>query len=244
MLLNSVLSVLLLVFIALSSLGLFVIAAFIWLVTKPFDKRLRLLHLFACFWASIYVWITPYWRVKYIDTHLIDPRRTYVIISNHQSLLDILVAFGLFVHFKWVSKIEIFKVPVIGWNMRLNDYVALKRGDAESVAQMMAHCEHHLAQGSSVYLFPEGTRSFDGRVKPFKKGAFQLAKKLGVPILPLVIDGTTRALPKKSMVLTGRHEISLRALPAIEPEMFEDCSPEELAERVRSQIVAALGQSG
>lgn len=233
---NLVFSCLLLLFIAVTSIVLFVIAACIWLITFPFDKRRKLLHLFACFWASIYVWITPYWRVRFIDRQRIDAERTYVVVSNHQSLLDILIAFGLFMHFKWVSKIEIFRVPLIGWNMRLNDYVPLVRGDAASVARMKAHCAKHLQQGSSVYLFPEGTRSVDGRLKPFKLGAFELAKTLNVPILPLVIDGTTRALPKKSLVLTGRHDISLRVLPVIEPQDFADLEVDALAQHVHDLI--------
>ncbi len=237
---NRLFSFFLLLFIAVSSIILFAVAACIWLATFPFDKRRRLLHLFACFWASIYVWMTPYWRVQVVDRRLIDPSRTYVIVSNHQSLLDILVAFGLFIHFKWVSKIEIFRVPLIGWNMHLNDYVPLVRGDAQSVAQMKAHCIRHLREGSSVYLFPEGTRSVDGRLKPFKLGAFELAKALQVPILPLVIDGTTRALPKKSLVLTGRHEITLRVLPAIEPEDFASLDVRALARRVQRLIANHL----
>jgi len=93
---------------------------------------------------------------------------TYVIVSNHQSQLDILVLFRLYVHFKWVSKSEIFKIPLIGWNMVMNRYIKLRRGDKESIAQMMADSEERLAEGSSIFIFPEGSRSPDGRLKPFK----------------------------------------------------------------------------
>ena len=99
-----------------------------------------------------------------------DARRSrrdvaYVMVANHQSLLDILVLFRLFVHFKWVSKIENFRVPCIGWNMSLNRYIKLRRGDRESVEQMMAACERTLAEGNSIMMFPEGTRSPDGRLQ-------------------------------------------------------------------------------
>ncbi len=87
------------------------------LVTYPFDRRLRLLHLFTCFWASLYTWIMPSWRIKVEGREKVRKNATYMVVSNHQSQLDILVAFRLFFHYKWVSKIEMFKVPLIGWNM-------------------------------------------------------------------------------------------------------------------------------
>ena len=100
---NRLIAVLFLLFIALSSLVLFVGALLIWAVTRWFDQRLVLLHLYTSFWASIYVWIMPAWRVRRSGRHNIDWSRTYVVVSNHQSLLDILLAFSLFFPFKWVS---------------------------------------------------------------------------------------------------------------------------------------------
>jgi 1-acyl-sn-glycerol-3-phosphate acyltransferase len=90
-------------------------------------------------------------------------------------LLDILVLFRIYKHFKWVSKIENFRLPCIGWNMRLNRYIPLRRGDRESVRQMMDACETTLRAGSSIMMFPEGTRSKNGVLQPFKTGAFELA---------------------------------------------------------------------
>src|SRR5690606_16085028 len=120
---------------------------------------------------------------------------TYVMVANHLSLLDILVLFRLFRHFKWVSKIENFRIPFIGWNMRLNRYIPLRRGDRTSVIQMMAACEETLASGSSIMMFPEGTRSLTGELKEFKTGAFELALKTRRPILPILLAGTANALP-------------------------------------------------
>ena len=122
----------LIVFIALSSMVLFMCALAVWLLTVLFDKRLVLLHYFSSFWASIYLWIMPAWSVS-IEGRENIKKKTYVVVSNHQSLLDILVAFRIFFPFKWVSKAEIFKLPFIGWNMTLNRYIKLIRGDKESI---------------------------------------------------------------------------------------------------------------
>ncbi|OZG71811.1 1-acyl-sn-glycerol-3-phosphate acyltransferase [Hahella sp. CCB-MM4] len=239
---KKIIGIIFLLFITLTSVALFAGALVLWLLTRWFDHRLVYLHRYTCFWAYLYVWSMPAWQVSFIDRHKINPRRTYVVVSNHQSLLDILVVFGLFFHFKWVSKAEIFQVPLIGWNMVLNRYVKLKRGDAESIGQMMSAAETHLKGQSSVYLFPEGTRSFDGRLKSFKPGAFILAKKLGLPILPIVIEGTTHALPKHSLEFHGRHPICVKVMDTIEPESFAQMSDTELAEYTRRKFAEELAR--
>lgn len=225
-----------LAFIAITSMFLFLGALTIWLLTVLIDRRLVILHQYSAFWASIYVWMMPAWHIARLGKQNIQNNRTYIVISNHQSLLDILVAFSLFFPFKWVSKAEIFNVPFIGWNMVLNRYIKLFRGDKSSIIQMMNDAEHHLNNGSSVYIFPEGTRSPNGKVKDFKLGAFILAKKLNLPILPIVINGTTNALPKHSLSFHGHHHITIEVLPAVEPETFAQQSVDELANNMKVLI--------
>jgi 1-acyl-sn-glycerol-3-phosphate acyltransferase len=198
------------------------------------------LHQFTCFWASLYTWFNPAWPVVIENREKIDRDTAYVMVGNHQSLLDILVFFRLFNHFKWVSKIENFKIPFIGWNMRLNQYVPLKRGDKASIVQMLRLCRETLAAGNSIMMFPEGTRSPDGRLRKFKTGAFELAKDSGKPILPLVITGTSDALPKRGFVLRGRHRIRIKVLDEIPYASFSDEPVDELTERVRDLIAAEL----
>jgi 1-acyl-sn-glycerol-3-phosphate acyltransferase len=162
------------------------------------------------------------------------------MVANHQSLLDILVLFRLFKHFKWVSKIENFRVICVGWNMSLNRYIKLRRGDKESVEQMMHACEQTLAEGSSVMIFPEGTRSEDGNLRPFKHGAFTLAKRCHAPLLPIVVQGSSQALPKRGFVLQGRHHIYVRVLDEIPPSEFANTPVEDLVADVRGRIANAL----
>jgi 1-acyl-sn-glycerol-3-phosphate acyltransferase len=233
---QAVLSLVFWAFLAGSSFALFPAAVTLWAVSLPFDPRLRALHVFTCFWASLYTWTNPAWRVHIEGREKIRRGEAYVMVANHQSLLDILVLFRLFVHFKWVSKIENFRIPLIGWNMRLNRYIELRRGDRSSVVQMLTRCRETLAAGSSLMIFPEGTRSPDGRLRAFKTGAFELAKASGRPILPIVVEGTASALPKRGFVLRGRHRIRVSILDEIAAETFAAESPEELALRVQALI--------
>jgi 1-acyl-sn-glycerol-3-phosphate acyltransferase len=230
-------------FIIVSSALLFPVALLLWAVTVPFDRRLVAQHQFTCFWASIYTWLNPAWRVTIEGRERIRRGATYVIVANHQSLLDILVLFRLFAHFKWVSKAELFRIPCVGWNMSLNRYIRLRRGDPASIAQMLRHAEQTLDEGSSLMIFPEGTRSADGRLKPFKHGAFTLALRAKVPILPIVIDGTADALPKRGLVLQGRHAIRVRVLDEIPYAQFANESVEELTAEVHALFQRECGET-
>jgi 1-acyl-sn-glycerol-3-phosphate acyltransferase len=236
-------SVLFWLFLTTSSAVLFPVALVVWGTTVLLDRRLALLHRFTCFWASLYTWFNPAWRVRVEGREKVRPGTTYVMVANHQSFLDILVLFRLFVHFKWVSKIEMFRIPAIGWNMALNRYIRLRRGDRESVAQMMRTCEATLAEGSSIMMFQEGTRSADGHLKAFKPGAFTLAQRAHVPLLPIVVEGTAHALPKHGFVLHGHHAIRIRVLDEIPYARFADLSTEELTAQVRDVFLRELGES-
>lgn len=227
-------------FLGVSSILLFPFAALTWAITLPFDRRKVLLHGFTCFWGSLYTWLNPAWPVTIEGREHIRRGEAYVMVANHLSLLDILVLFRLFRHFKWVSKIENFRIPFVGWNMRLNGYIPLRRGERASVIRMMKACEETLAEGNSIMMFPEGTRSPTGRMRAFKAGAFEIAQKAQRPILPIVVQGTSDALPKRGFVLRGRHPIRITVLEPIPAETFADQKVEELTERVRSLIAGVL----
>jgi len=233
---NKILTSIFLIFIAISCAILFILALTIWLVTLPFDKKKKILHLYTCAWGSLYIRVFPSWKVHIIDRKNFKNDKTYIVVSNHQSQLDILLAFNLFKHYKWVSKAAIFKLPFIGWNMYLNRYVRLVRGDKESIKEMFKVSEERLQEGSSVYFFPEGTRSPDGKVKIFKPGAFAIAHKMKLPILPIAISGTSEALPKYTMKYIANGNFYLKVLEEIPYDAFSSLSVEETAEMVRKII--------
>lgn len=154
------------------------------------------------------------------------------MVSNHQSGLDIIVLFKLWVHFKWVAKKSIYYYPFLGWNMWLNRYIALDRAKNSSMRKMMIDVEKTLKSGNSVMIFPEGTRSRNGELQPFKTGAFHIARQAQVPILPIAIYGTFNAVRKGGFLVSKNFSIRARVLDPIPYETFADIDPKEIAEKV------------
>lgn len=228
------------VFVVVTMPAFFLVALAVFLVTWPFDRRRVALQLWSCFWASFYVYANPLWRARILGRERLPWRGAAVIVANHLSLVDILVLYGLYRPFKWVSKAELFKFPAVGWNMVLNDYVRLLRGDRESIKAMMAHCRRHLAQGSPLLIFPEGTRSRDGKLQAFKDGAFKLAREAKVPVIPIALQGTYEALPKHGFVLRSRMRARVQVLEPLDPSRF--ASVAELRDAARAAIAGSLGE--
>ncbi len=217
---------------------LFVIALVVFLLTIAFDRRRLLLHLYSCAWASLYVVSNPLWRMRIEGREKVPWKGPAVLVANHMSMLDILVLYGLFRPFKWVAKVELFRVPFVGWNMSINDYVRIRRGHADSTRRMMEHCRRHLERGTPVLVFPEGTRSRDGHLQPFKDGAFRLAAAVGCPVIPVVLTGTAHALPKQGLMIRGRMNATVRVLDPI--STADHPTHGALRDAARAAIVAAL----
>lgn len=223
-----------------SSVILFPVAVVIWLVTLPFDGRRYYLHQFSCLWSNLVFWLNPLWRLKVSGKNKISNKETYVIVSNHQSGADILVLFTLRLHFKWVAKRVLFFVPFLGWNMAMNRYIALRRGRKSSMHRMMEKSKEELLKGNSMMIFPEGTRSPDGNLQPFKSGAFHLAILARKPILPIVIKGTSKAIRKGGFLISRQHHLKVVILDPIPYDSFKELTPRQLAEIVHHKIEEEL----
>jgi 1-acyl-sn-glycerol-3-phosphate acyltransferase len=224
-------------FIAISCVPFFVVAGVLFLLTFPFDRRRVVLHLYSCFWAVFYIHMNPLWRLRVEGREKLPWRGPAVIVANHASLIDILVLFALYRPFKWVSKKSVFKVPCVGWNMALNDYVGLQRGNRRSIVRMMEECRVHLRRGSPVLIFPEGTRTKTGQLLPFKDGAFRLAVEMRCPVIPVAVHATGDSLPKHGFVLRQRMRARVEVLDPIAPG---ESSVDELREAAREAIESAL----
>lgn len=222
--------------------GFFPIAFAIWFFTFLFDRKLRLLHNFTSFWGVFFIWVNPFMRISISGREKIQPNTTYVMVSNHQSLADILAVYRIYAHFKWVAKRELFSIPILGWTLRLNNYVPVDRVNRASHLKMMKQCEDNLAQGNSLMIFPEGTRSKDGNIQPFKEGAFKLASVAKVSILPILLNGTRDALPRKGFVFKKVQRMSIKVLDPIPYETFANSSPKDIMNKVHDLMVAEFGQ--
>jgi 1-acyl-sn-glycerol-3-phosphate acyltransferase len=212
----------------------------LWALTFSFDKKLILVHYATSLWASLYTWINPWWQIKIENREKLKNNKTYVIISNHQSMLDILVLFRLFAHFRWVSKTEIFKIPVVGWIMTLNNYIKVKRGDKKSVMKMLEKSKKVVASGISILIFPEGTRSRNGNLQQFKDGAFILAADTRTGILPVLINAVSGNLTTKGIFIINRLAIKVRILDEIPYSSFKNSDISEIKARIHGIMSAEL----
>ena len=218
----------------------FPVSLILWLLALAFDRRRLMNNRWMVIQGIVLTKMSPFWKVITEGREKIDQKQAYIIVPTHQSMLDI-VFFNMLRHrLRWVSKMEVFRVPVLGWEMKMVKYIELVRGNKSSVIRMMEKCVESLQDGISVVLFPEGTRSLTGAIGKFKTGAFQLAVRTDKPLLPVLIDGTGEILPKKGIIFGSRRTVRIRVLDPIFPGQFGTGDPEELAARVHSIMVAAM----
>lgn len=150
------------------------------------------------YWARVLLWMTPV-RIRTTGRHHVDPRQSYVIISNHQSQYDILVLYGyLGIDFRWVMKQELRRIPGLGIGCEKIGHIFIDRSNHEAAIASINAAKERLTDGTSILFFPEGTRRSEETLGEFKKGAFRIAIDMGLPILPVTIDGTDRILPPRS----------------------------------------------
>jgi 1-acyl-sn-glycerol-3-phosphate acyltransferase len=180
------------------------------------------------------------WRIHISGVENLHPNQVYVVVSNHQSLADIPVISHLKLDTKWLTKAELFRLPVMGWMLRMAGDVPIDRSDRRKGARAMLQCARYLRQGCSVVFFPEGTRSPDGQVLPFNEGPFQLAIREHVPILPLVVEGSGAALPRNSWIFGATRDVQLRILEAVSVDGWNMAQVAALRDAVRQRIVDEL----
>src|SRR4030042_2431371 len=212
----------------------------VWLLTLPFDRERRITHWMLIWQSVMLTWLMPIWKISTEGREKAVKGATYVIISNHQSILDILLINRLRYRFKWISKIENMKKPVLGWYLRMADYIIVDRGNKESKEEMMEKSYQCLKRGTSIMMFPEGTRSADREIGFFKRGSFQLAINAHVPILPVVLDGSGGVLPKHGLIFSTGHIIKIRVFDTVPPESFNTDDPDILSVNFSNFMIEAL----
>jgi 1-acyl-sn-glycerol-3-phosphate acyltransferase len=195
--------------------------------------------------GTVWAWclcLANFTRVRVRGRDHAAPGQSYVIMSNHQSHFDILAFYGHWGRqFRWIMKQELRRVPGLGWGCAAVGHIFVDRSDREKAIASMRAAEPLLAGGVSVMIFPEGTRSRDGRMRAFKKGGFMMALEMGLPILPVSISGSRHVLPGHSLrLLPGRVDITVHPPITVAGRSRED--RERLMDEVASVIRAGLSE--
>lgn len=233
---KTLLSVLIWFYICVLTIILYFAVLICTVLLYPFDKKRTMAHRQCFWWSDAVIALNPFWKLDISGLDTIDKNRTYVIIANHQSLADIVVAYQIKMQFKWVAKKSLFKIPFIGWSLSLIKHVKLQRGNFGSIKKVYREAAQWLRSGMSVLFFPEGTRSETTEIGDFRNGAFKLAIKERVPILPIVFEGTSTAIPKGSWIFMVKTSAKLKILPAIETAPYQPSDFAKLRDLARSVL--------
>ncbi len=171
--------------------------------------------------------------------HRINPTQSYVVVSNHQSIVDVVLLYGwLQLDFKWVMKKELRNIPALGWACEALGHIFIDRSNAESAQSSLDSAKLKIKNGISVVFFPEGTRSANGDLLPFKNGAFKFAKSLDLPILPVSLCDTSKISPANSLDV---HPGTIRMVIHEPIEVNSKISVEAIKSLAKSRILSGLG---
>jgi 1-acyl-sn-glycerol-3-phosphate acyltransferase len=174
----------------------------------------------------------------------IDPERTYVVMSNHQSHYDVPVLYYVLgPNVRMVAKKELFELPVFGRAIREAGFIEVDRQNTERAIASLDEAKHHLAGGTHIWIAPEGTRSPTGELMPFKKGGFHVALAMQAPILPITIRGTREILRAKGVLSRRGVEVSVTIHPPIETSALASLDRKAASERLMTQVRAAVASA-
>lgn len=214
----------------------------VWISTFWWDRRRVAAHMMGTFWAWHYQSLIPFWKLHLEGRKKIPWKRPVVMVANHRSLIDILALYKIRRPFKWTSKDENFRLPFIGMVLSLTNSIRIKRESLRSGMQFLSQAEEEIGKGSSILLFPEGTRSLTMKMRPFKEGAFFLAKKTGCGVIPIVHTGSEMTFDRGSWSLKGKAPIYIRVLDEIPVTEVEKLEVKELMMLTRELMEEGLAR--
>ena len=218
------------------------LSAVAFVVTIPFDKQRKVVHELSRALVYMFIMVPPLWKRRVEGLENIEKDKPYVVVINHQSMVDIMMLYLVPMTFRWVSKREVYRIPFIGRFLMLHGDITIDRKQgSKAMRKVMEQGKMWLDRGVSVAMFPEGTRSKDGEIHRFKAGAFALAKDAGVAILPVIMDGSS-TLIKPSKMMNWRNEFIIKVLPAISAEQVAATEQSELMEQTQATMIEALAE--
>ena len=198
-----------------------------------FSKTGNTPHLVGRFWARSVLFISRI-KVKVKGISHVDPTKSYIFMPVHQGNFDIPVLLGcLPFQFRWLAKAELFKIPIFGRSMRGCGYISIDRSNRGSAFESLKKAAETIRSGVTVLIFPEGTRSMDGRIRAFKKGGFVLSVDAGVPIIPIIIHGTYSIMPKNQLLIKP-NAVTLEILEPVETTNYTRKTKDDLMEKIRN----------
>ncbi|MBR6167439.1 MAG: 1-acyl-sn-glycerol-3-phosphate acyltransferase [Paludibacteraceae bacterium] len=204
-------------------------------ICTVFWRNAEFVHKVQQFWSRSFFWLM-FIPVSVDGQEHIQPGQSYVFVANHQSMFDVWLVYGwLPVIFKWLMKAELRKVPFVGTGCKAAGHIFVDRRNAKAAMESLKEVGKQLVNGVSTVIFPEGTRSKDGEIGRFKRGAFQIAWDLGLPVIPLSLDGCFEVLPK-GKPFVSRHPVHMHIGEAIDLKQFADAN--EAIEAVRNAVIA------
>ncbi len=204
-------------------------------VCTVFWKNAEFVHKVQQFWSRSFFWLM-FLPVSVDGQEHIVPGQSYVFVANHQSMFDVWLVYGwLPVIFKWLMKAELRKVPFVGTGCKAAGHIFIDRRNTKAAMESLKEVEKQLVNGVCTVIFPEGTRSLNGEVGRFKRGAFQIALDLGLPVIPLSLDGCYEVLPK-GKPFVYRAPVHMHIGEPIDLKQFSD--PNEAIEAVRNAVIA------
>lgn len=208
------------------------------IITSIFDSSGNTVHYIGKFWSRMNLALTGV-RVNIAGLENIRPGKPYIVMSNHQSHYDVWTLIGhIPLQLRWVMKKELRAIPIFGYGCGRMGHIYIDRRNPGQSHHELEAVREKFSAGSSVVFFPEGTRSPDGNLLPFKKGGFVMSILHGVPILPVTIHGTREVLAKGSfMPMPGRIDVMIH--PPVKPGEYDMTTKESLMERVREIILSA-----
>jgi 1-acyl-sn-glycerol-3-phosphate acyltransferase len=197
-------------------------------------RNAEFVHKVQQFWSRSFFWLMLLPVSVDGEEHIVSGQ-SYVFVANHQSMFDVWLVYGwLPVIFKWLMKAELRKVPFVGTGCKAAGHIFVDRRNAKAAMESIKEVERQLTGGVCTVIFPEGTRSLNGEVGRFKRGAFQIAWDLGLPVIPLSLDGCFEVLPK-GKPFVHRNAVHMHIGEPIDLKQFAD--PNEAIEAVRNAVI-------
>lgn len=217
---KSLFSVFVFAYFGLLFLIFFVIISLVFILTFPFDKYRKAPNFALSIMARCMMKASPGWKIEMQGLDKFDPSESTVFVSNHQSFLDMALVYHLPWKMKWVAKRSLTYIPVMGWLVWLTGHLIINRSSKTAIKKL-ENLVKPLKDLVPVMIFPEGTRTLDGKLKPFKNGPFLLSQEYGFKLQPIVIDGGYKAMPPGSKKLEPRATFKLKVLDVIDTTQFK-----------------------